>query len=99
ATAKPGGGARAPKAAAKRPPLRRRPAQAVAPLPCPSPFWSRSRCSGFPCERHARILRTGGRDRPEAPRQRRGLAPQDTQSTTSSTGAFGLDLNRDEHFP
>src|SRR5207245_9206468 len=32
-----GGGARAPKAAAKRLPLRRRPAQAVAALPCPSP--------------------------------------------------------------
>jgi hypothetical protein len=32
-----GGGARAPKAAAKRLPLRRRRLSAVAPLPCPSP--------------------------------------------------------------
>src|SRR5207245_3027759 len=55
-----GGGARAPKAAAKRLPLRRRPAQAVAALPCPSlPASPPPRSPAAFCERRGGILRTG----------------------------------------
>ena len=78
-------GARAPKAAAKRLPLRRGPAQAVAPLPW-SPLRSRLRCSGFFCERRGQTSATGrvGLEEP-APRPPDRDPRAATHSTPGST--------------
>ena len=64
-----GGGARAPKAAAKRLPLRRGPAQAVASLPCPSPrhrpVVRASSANG--ADRIRRLARSGWKSPPQRP--------------------------------
>ena len=75
-----GGGARAPKAAAKRLPLRRRPAQAVAALPCPSPR-HRPVVRAFSANGAGRIRRPAGSGWKSPPRRPR----------TTIQGCPGLD--------
>jgi hypothetical protein len=63
-----GGGARAPKAAAKRLPLRRRRLSAVAPLPCPSPR-HRPLVRAFSANGAGRVRRLAVSGRKSAPRR------------------------------